>query len=117
VVIKGLLNPVIFAFRGDELETENHRLMLEFNFGANSLMASSLDFQPPFILFSPQANSREIMNGPIDSLIIVCCHAIWLGGPTAGADESEWSVLAPSSMLTPPGVQELMLESQGMICT
>ncbi|MCJ1273945.1 hypothetical protein MMC21_001738 [Puttea exsequens] len=25
-------------------------------------------------------------------LIIVCCHAVWLGGPNAGEDESEWAI-------------------------
>lgn len=26
------------------------------------------------------------------NLIVVCCHGIWAGGPSAGADESEWLI-------------------------
>ncbi|KAI4121506.1 MAG: hypothetical protein LQ338_006326 [Usnochroma carphineum] len=29
---------------------------------------------------------------PIDRLIIVCCHAIWLGGLSNGFNEAEWAI-------------------------
>lgn len=28
----------------------------------------------------------------VNNLVIVTCHAIWLGGPTAGENEAEWYV-------------------------
>jgi folylpolyglutamate synthase len=58
-------------------------------------------------LGSPRELSHTPTTMPPNHLIIVCGHAIWLGGPQDGWDESEWLIEGYKKGETPTFIEHI----------